>query len=495
MTEISLDRRQFGASLIGTAFAALAASGCVSRREAGRAAGYGPLVEDPDGLVDLPRGFTYRVISRLGEMMADGEPVPDNADGMGSFAAPGGMILLVRNHELKANAASRVTGSAYDHRGGIGLAGGTTTLLYNPASGRVERQHRSLAGTIRNCSGGVTPWRSWLSCEEDTSTPDGKIGRDHGWVFEVPADLVGRADPVPLTAMGRFEHEAAAVDPATGIVYLTEDRDDSLLYRFLPASPGKLARGGRLQALALRDGRRDSRNWAARDIDPRTPAAVHWVDLESPESPNDNLRHQGAEKGALLFARGEGIHMGRGELYFTCTSGGAAKLGQIMRLRPGRGTRADALDLFFESTSPDQFNYGDNLTIAPGGDLYVCEDQYTDVVDNHIRGIHPDGTPFPFARLRVQTEWAGACFSPDGRTLFVNTYRPAKTLAISGPFRAYDVLEDVAERVGFEPTVPVRARRISSAVLSTTQPPLRKSEGRWAGGSPAGSVAASSSGS
>ena len=125
----------------------------------------------------------------------------------------------------------------------------------------------------------------------------------------------------------------------------------------------------------------------------RTPAAVHWVDLQSPESPGDNLRHQGADKGALLFARGEGIHMGRGELYFTCTSGGAAKLGQIMRLRPGRGTRADALDLFFESTSPDQFNYGDNLTIAPGGDLYVCEDQYTDVVDNYIRGIHPDGTP------------------------------------------------------------------------------------------------------
>ncbi|QNM82432.1 DUF839 domain-containing protein [Sphingomonas sabuli] len=433
---LNLDRRQFGASFIATAFAGLTASGCVTRRETGGVAGYGALVEDPNGLVDLPQGFSYRVISALGEPMDDGEPVPDNADGMGVFTGAGGRLILVRNHELKAHQPSRVTGTAYDHRGGIGLPGGTTTIVYNPASGRVERQHRSLAGTIRNCAGGTTPWRTWLSCEEDTSKPDGKIARDHGWVFEVPADHTGRVDPVPIKALGRFNHEAAAVDPATGIVYLTEDRDDSLLYRFLPYMRGRLARGGRLQALALRDGRRDSRNWTRADFAVRQPAPAYWLDVTSVESPGDNLRHQGAEKGALLFARGEGIHMGRGEVYFACTSGGAARLGQIMRLRIGRGDRPDALDLFFESTAPDQFNYGDNLTVAPSGDLYVCEDQYTDVVDNYIRGIRPDGTPFPFARLRLQTEWAGACFSPNGQTLFVNAFSPAKTLAITGPFRS-----------------------------------------------------------
>lgn len=126
--------------------------------------------------------------------------------------------------------------------------------------------------------------------------------------------------------------------------------------------------------------------------------------------------------------------MGSGELYFTCTSGGAAKLGQVFRYRPGADGASGSLDLFFESTSPDQFNYGDNLTVGPNGHLFVCEDQYGEVVDNYIRGIRPDGSAYPFARLRMQTELAGACFAPDGRTMFVNAYSPTRTIAIFGPF-------------------------------------------------------------
>jgi secreted PhoX family phosphatase len=240
-------------------------------------------------------------------------------------------------------------------------------------------------------------------------------------------------DAVPLTAMGRFNHEAAVVDPATGIVYLTEDRDDGLLYRFLPNEPGKLARGGRLQALAAR-GLKDSRNWKDRPISPGRSREVRWVDLDQVDSPEDNLRRQGAAKGATLFARGEGIHMGVGdagsELFFCCTSGGAAGYGQVFRLVPGE----DRLELFFESTSKNQFNYGDNLTVAPSGHLIVCEDAYTKLIDNHLRGITPDGRAYPLARLRVQTEPAGACFSPDGKVLFVNAYSPALTLAITGPW-------------------------------------------------------------
>lgn len=430
-----LNRRQFQVSLASTAFSALLASGCVNRLTEERVAGYGPLIPDPAGLIDLPKGFSYRVISSLGDRMDDGETVPDRADGMGAFAGRDGRVILVRNQELRAG-ESTLGGATFDKWNGTGaLAGGTTTLVYDPRSGRVEQQYRSLAGTIRNCAGGVTPWRTWLTCEEDVSRAGGMLAQEHGWVFEVPADLRGRANPIPLKGLGRFNHEAAAVDPRTGIVYLTEDRDDSLFYRFLPNKAGRLSAGGRLQALALVDGRRDSRNWTSRDFAVRSPADVRWIDLDGVDSPNDDLRNRGAAKGAMLFARGEGVHMGRREVYFTSTSGGAAKLGQIMRYRPGQSVNSGGrLDLFFESSSPDQFNYGDNLTVGPNGHLFVCEDQYTDVVDNFIRGIRPDGTAYPFARLRLQTELAGACFAPNGRIMFVNAYSPTKTIAISGPF-------------------------------------------------------------
>ena len=430
----TLDRRQFHASAVAAAFAGLSASGCYGRTAPGPGVGYGPLVPDPAGLVDLPKGFTYRVISSLGDRMDDGEPVPNRADGMGAFAGRDGRVILVRNHEMEA-AETALTGTGYDRWQGVGvLPGGTTTIIYDPASGRVEQQYRSLAGTIRNCAGGITPWRTWLTCEETVARAGGNLGKDHGYVFEVPADLRGRAGAQPLTALGRFYHEAAAVDPRTGVVYMTEDRENGLFYRFLPDSRGNLAAGGRLQALALVDGRRSARNWTRRDFPVGASARVRWVDLRGTDSPGDDLRQQGMEAGACVFARGEGIHMGRGELYFTCTSGGAAKLGQVMRYRPGRTQEGGTLTLFFESTSPDQFYYGDNLTIAANGHLFVCEDQPTKPVDNYIRVIAPNGAAYPFARLRLQTEWAGACFAPDGRTFFVNAYSPSKTFAITGPF-------------------------------------------------------------
>lgn len=430
------DRRQF-LRATGTAFAALAASGCVrdGLASAGGGAGYGALVPDPHGLIDLPAGFSYRIISSLGDAMSDGGTVPDAADGMGCFDLGGGKLALVRNHELRPGQESGgAAGAAYDTvaRSLVPLPGGTTTLVLDARTLEVERQFRSLSGTIRNCAGGITPWGSWLTCEEDVSKPDGRINKEHGYVFEVPATATGPVDPVPLKAMGRFNHEAACVDPASGAVYMTEDREDGLLYRFIPNVRGQLAAGGRLQALAL-EGQSDTRNWSGVAVAPQSWHAGRWVDLDDPEAPDDDLRARGAAAGATLFARGEGMWMGEGEFYFACTSGGAAKLGQVFRLRP-QGSGPDRLQLFFESTSPDQFNFGDNLTIAPNGHLVVCEDQYVENARNHIRGITPDGTAYPLALSRVDTEWAGACFSPDGRTLFVNLYRPAKTVAIMGPW-------------------------------------------------------------
>lgn len=452
-----LDRRRFTLGLTATAFAGLALSACAPTRLGGSRSpvrGYGALEPDPAGLLDLPRGFSYRVISALGERMNDGFVVPDRADGMGCFALDNRRVALVRNHELQARhldtgpirgTASRELATYDRNARGDALPGGTTTIVYDIAAGRVERQHLSLLGTIRNCAGGITPWGSWLTCEEDVTRAGAGVGRDHGWVFEVPATTRGLAEPVPLTAMGRFNHEAAAVDPRSGIVYLTEDRDDSLLYRFLPESKGALARGGRLQALALAEATlTDSRNWNGIEFPQGTWQAVRWVDLDGVEAPDDDLRMRGAAKGALRFARGEGIHYGDGEFYFCCTSGGAAKLGQVMRYRPSRfeGQRQERgepgmLQNFIESTDAAELNYGDNLTVAPNGHLIVCEDQYTDTVDNHLRGVTPEGDLYTLARSRVQTELAGACFSPDGSTLFVNIYSPGKTLAITGPWTAF----------------------------------------------------------
>jgi secreted PhoX family phosphatase len=437
----NVDRRLF-LRATASAFAALAASGCMraplaSASIAGSGAGFGALKPDPAGLIDLPEGFSYRVISQLGDSMSDGFTVPDRADGMGCFDLGGGKIALVRNHELQPqHEGGGVVGPAYDTvaRSLIPLPGGTTTLVLDAATLAVERQYRSLAGTIRNCAGGITPWGSWLTCEENTDRANGRINKDHGFVFEVPAAADGLVDPVPLKAMGRFNHEAAAVDPATGIVYLTEDRNDSLLYRFLPNVRGELGAGGKLQALVV-DGIADTRNWEGVTFAPQSWQQVRWVDLDDVEAPEDDLRTRGAAAGAALFARGEGIHMGDGELYFCCTSGGAAKLGQIFRLRP-QGDGLDVLQLFFESTSIEQFNFGDNLTVGPNGHLVVCEDQYTDEVHNHLRGITPAGEAYPIALLHEPTEWAGACFSPDGRTLFVNVYSPARTVAITGPWIA-----------------------------------------------------------
>ena len=432
------DRRHF-LRATGTAFAALAAGGCMREglASAGGVRGYGPLLPDPNGLIDLPAGFSYRVLSSLGDAMSDGGTVPDQADGMGCFDLGGGKLALVRNHELMPNQDSGgASGAAYDTvaRSLVPLPGGTTTLVLDARTLGVEKQFRSLSGTIRNCAGGITPWGSWLSCEESVLKPDGKINKEHGYVFEVPARATGPVDPVPLKAMGRFNHEAACVDPATGMVYMTEDREDGLLYRFVPNVRGQLAAGGRLQALAL-EGQSDTRNWNGVAVAPQSWHGGRWIDLDDPEAPDDDLRARGAAAGATLFARGEGMWMGEGEFYFACTSGGAAKLGQIFRLRP-QSAGKDRLQLFFESTSPDQYNFGDNLTVAPSGHLVVCEDQYVDNAQNHIRGITPDGVAYPIALSRVDTEWAGACFSPDGKTLFVNLYRPAKTVAIIGPWIA-----------------------------------------------------------
>jgi uncharacterized protein len=463
---MQFDRR----SLFSTGAAALAFGGLArsvvaqgaSETYVNEVEGYGPLIADPNGMLDLPQGFSYRILSQGGETMDDGLVVPGQFDGMGCFALEGTRVALVRNHELKGrNANHRNWGpggqdqvligrlpveKAYDtYKDGRPLPGGTTTLVYDMATGEVVSQHLSLAGTSTNCCGGHTPWGSWLTCEETEETPDtADVEKEHGYVFEVPANATGLVDPVPLKALGRFDHEAVCVDPRTGIVYETEDKVDGLFYRFIPNTPGKLAEGGRLQALAIK-GRpgasttnHTDRFWNVGDW-----VEVEWIDMTDVESPAGDLRQRGHAAGAALVARGEGIFWGENELYMTATSGGPLQRGQVLRYvpSPAEGTPDEAaqpgrLQLFVESTNEKTLNMADNLAIAPNGHLILCEDNYSDTTRNHLKGVTPDGKVYTIARnvFRGNAELAGAVFSPDGSTLFVNIMFPGITLAITGPW-------------------------------------------------------------
>lgn len=448
-------RRQFNKGVVGLAFAGLGSSllGCSKevKQASAQANIYGDLVADPNGLLDLPKDFSYEVISSLDEPMTDGLTVPNKADGMGCFKWDDERVVLIRNHELKpkdrkhstSELSSLKTDLAYDtYPDGVAIAGGTTNILYNLKTKQVEKQFVSLIGTIRNCSGGVTPWNTWLTCEESVDKAGDELKQDHGYIFEVPASATELVDAKPLKAMGRFNHEAAAVDPRTGIVYMTEDRGDSLFYRFIPKVPGQLDQGGQLQAMVVKFiNKFDSRNWQSNDMPLNKWYQVEWVDLDEPEAPNDDLRIRGYDTGAAVFARGEGIHWAEDELYFCCTNGGAKQLGQIMRYRPSlkEGTEQEQkspgeIQLFFESTHESLYNFGDNLTVAPNGHLMVCEDQYTDEIENHLRGVTNQGEVYDFGKIRIPTEPAGACFSPDGKVMFVNLYAPTTTVAITGPW-------------------------------------------------------------
>jgi secreted PhoX family phosphatase len=410
---------------------------------------YGELQPDPNGWLDLPKDFRYVAFSRTGDTMSDGLLVPEAHDGMAAFAGPGGTTILVRNHELSAsNEApgafangpdSALKAKLYDSGANRWGRGGTTTIVFDTRTQQMRRHFLSLAGTVQNCAGGPTPWGSWITCEETTVTAEQGFGKPHGYNFEVPAKADGLVDPQPLRAMGRFVHEAVAVDPKTGIVYQTEDRADSLIYRFLPDRKGDL-RTGRLQALVVTDKPSlDTRNLQPALLGRGEKLHVKWIDIQDVESPKDDLRMQGQSKGAARFARGEGMWHDRGTIWFICTSGGPAKKGQIFRYRPsaqegrpGEERAPGVLDLFIEPNDESVFDNPDNITVAPWGDLYVCEDGPG---DNFVLLVTPDGAIYPFAKnAHNNSELAGATFSPDGSTLFVNIQTPGVTLAITGPW-------------------------------------------------------------
>jgi secreted PhoX family phosphatase len=471
-----LNRRQFftrsslaagAVTLGGGFFDALVARAAYAhgRKDRGRAEGYGPLRPAGDDLA-LPPGFQYRVISTEGDEMDDGFPVPKAMDGMGSFPLRNGNILLVRNHEdseqgsrlrpLPAGSTSTSAGIlnsilgtdygprafAYDEFAG----GGTTTLEVEPhGKRRVVRQHWSLVGTLRNCAGGVTPWGSWISSEEslESSSPT-NYAQNHGYNFEVAIDTPPGtpAPPTPLKHLGRFNHEAVAVDPATGIVYETEDQGDvSGFYRFIPSArprrPGDLAAtSGVLEMMKIVDidGYEAGINQAV-----GTSLPVEWVPITNPDpSPvgatidgvaGSAVFLEGYTAGGVRFRRLEGCWYSNGRIFFVSTNGGDMGFGQTWMYDP----RASTLTMIFESPSHEICDGPDNCCVTPGGGLVMCEDAGG---AQFLRALTPSGEIFDLARnLRNTIEFAGACFSPDGHTLFVNQYGRS-TVRTTQAFRA-----------------------------------------------------------
>lgn len=468
-----MNRRSFLVNLAASASGAAIAFGGLGRRaeilaETGslsnlKAEGFGALVPKAakntgETYLALPEGFEYNVIGKTGRLMSDGRKTPAAHDGMATFQF-GDQIRLVRNHEVSGGsvpkeAAGIGAGAHYD----AGAGGGTTTLVVNPKTREIERDFVSLSGTLINCAGGRTPWGSWITCEETTlgqtviTRKDGKkvggFAKPHGYCFEVPARVDETVTPVPLKAMGRFVHEAVAVDRKTGVVYMSEDNNPSGFYRFLPKRKGRLNEGGTLQILAVKG----KANYDTRPAQPsRAVFTANWVTIDNPdpaEADVDQLAvfKQGAAKGAASFARLEGCYADeKGRIYFVSTSGGAVNGGQIWSYEP-TGADEGRLTMLFESPDRKILDMPDNICLHPKSDLlFICED--SDYIgeggtrDNFVRILTPTGRIADFAKNVAPDfpagEFAGSTFSADGKTLFVNLQASGVTLAVWGDWARF----------------------------------------------------------
>ena len=427
-----------------------------------KAAGFGELFPTAakntgEKLLNLPKGFEYNVLGRVGDLMKDGRKTPKLHDGMAAFGVRG-ELRIVRNHEVN-NRTPMENGAIgnnnhYDDQAG----GGTTTLVIDPKTNEIINDFVSLSGTLTNCAGGPTPWGSWISCEETTrgKTPykdrtganAGGFSKPHGYCFEVSASANTNVPPVPLKAMGRFEHEAVAVDPRSGIVYQVEDSEPFCgFYRFLPSRPGRLAEGGKLEMLVLKDKPNYNTRFGQRT---GTTFVANWVTIDDPDTEladtdDQAVFKQGARKGGAHFSKLEGCLAGaNGRVYIVSSNGGDAEAGQIWVYEPA--TRDEGrLTLLFESPSRELLDMPDNICWhAKNNLLFMCEDgNRVDVTksENYVRILTSDGKVADFAKNVAPgletAEFAGATFSPDGQTFFVNLQQAGVTLAIWGDWKNF----------------------------------------------------------
>ena len=411
----SLSRRHF----LGASAGALAAAGGLAWLYQPRKIGapLGDLVSDSNGILDLPPGFSYQVLQRVGDQMTDGFKAPAAPDAMACFAGDNDSWVVMRNHEIHEGSPVDSTLGFAGNRGG-----GVTRLVVDRESGAIRSSNFVLTGTSRNCAGGPSPY-GWLSCEEV-----GEAG--HGYVFLCDASASTLQAPHQLPALGRFPHEAAAFDESSGITYLTEDTSDSAIYRHLPDHPTQPFVGGELQALKV-----SSQDRFRLSEGPKVGDSfdVEWVSVPDPQALKASTRAQAHKAGAAFLSRGEGAWFAEGRVYICSTDGGPNRRGQLYRLDILSGGM-DRLTLVAQAESDDSFANPDNITVAPWGDVFLAEDGGA---PNGVHVLKPDGSLHHFARNALnggKSEIAGVCFSPDGNWLFLNLQWEGLTLAITGPF-------------------------------------------------------------
>jgi uncharacterized protein len=404
---------------------------------------YGPLYPAKDHttgleLIQLPRGFEYLTYGWTGDQMSDGTPTPSAHDGMAAFRRRDGKLAIVRNHE-RGSFDGAFTEPAYNPAAG----GGTTTLVFDADRGKFLSSRASLSGTIRNCAGGPTPWGSWLTCEETTVV--GADGTRHGYVFEVPHN--GEGDPRALRGMGRYSHEALAIDPRTGYVYLTEDDTPAGLYRYVPRDRHDLHAGGELQMMVIETD--DGSSYTTYTDGTGTQYSTSWVTIPNPDYAPGETRPalQGQALGAAVFRRLEGAWWGNERIYVVSTSGGPAGQGQVFAYDP----RHERMRVLFASPDAAVLNNPDNICVSPRGGIVLCEDGSE---GEYLHGLTTDGEIFPFALNQAVvpeggvpgksvppgdysgSEWCGSTFEPrNGGWLFANLQSPGITFAITGPWR------------------------------------------------------------
>lgn len=384
-----MDRRTFVSSAVALGTGAAVFGGSLWRGAAAApaqpgAGPYGPIgAADANG-IRLPAGFTSRVIARSGQTVAGTSYTWHGAPDGGACFADGTGWIYVSNSEL-------------------GTGGGASMVKFNSA-GTITAASRLLSNSRNNCAGGATPWNTWLSCEEV----------DRGYVYET-FPFGGTAAQRP--AMGRFKHEAAAVDPVRRHIYLTEDESNGCLYRFVPSAWPSLS-SGTLQVAKGGTG---------------TSGAITWATVPDPDGSPTKTRDQ--VSGAKRFNGGEGCVYGADTIWFTTK--GDNRVWQYNIL-------ASTIELAYDDSlisSGAPLTGVDNIQRSRSGDLFVAEDGG----NLEICLITPDDVVATFLRVNNQSssEICGPAFSPDGSRLYFSSQRGTSgsssggiTYEVRGPFRS-----------------------------------------------------------